>query len=285
MAALSSPFIHSLCLLAVSFCCRCPLLFAQIELTKFNLIPPFDSDSASVTKQLTVARDTYELGVLLAVLNSDIAAFQRNYAQLRPYYLDYAKLLPPSQNQANITALHLLHLLAQNQLADFHSELELLAFHDENTGHGSSSQGQPSNTRQATGAAGLVSSPQLQYAVQLEQYLMEGCYHKLFSTACPLPHAQLFLDSLRQGVRERIAESAEAAYERYPIGRASRMLMFDVDGAKGLEELLLYVKGRGWGVEADDLVLPRRKEENVAVNQLETIAQSLHYASELERIV
>ena len=86
-------------------------------------------------------------------------------------------------------------------------------------------------------------------------------------------------------MRERIAESAEAAYERYPIGRASRMLMFDADGAKGVEELLLYVKGRGWGVEAEELVLPQRKEENAAVNQLETIAQSLHYASELERIV
>ena len=234
-------------------------------------------------KQLTIARDTYEMGVLLAVLNKDIPAFQRNYAQLRPFYLDFARLLPPSQNQANITALHLLHLLAQNQLADFHSELELLSFHDANIPH--NSQTTLSNTRQATGAAGLVSSPQLQYAVQLEQYLMEGCYHKLFSTPCPLPHAQLFLDSLRSGVRERIAESAEAAYQRYPVSKASRMLMFDVDGAKGVEELLVYVKGRGWGVEAEELVLPRRKEDNVAVNQLETIAQSLHYASELERIV
>ena len=234
-------------------------------------------------KQLTIARDTFELGVLLAVLNKDIPAFQRNYAQLRPFYLDYARLLPPSPNQANITALHLLHLLAQNQLADFHSELELLSYHDSSISQNSHNSG--NNTRQATGAAGLVSSPQLQYAVQLEQYLMEGCYHKLFSTPCPLPHAQLFVDSLRAGVRERIAESAEAAYERYPIGRASRMLMYDADGAKGLEELLVYVKGRGWGVEAEELVLPRRKEENVAVNQLETIAQSLHYASELERIV
>ena len=266
-------------------CLLSAVCLIQIELTKFNLIPPFDADSATVKKQLTIARDAYEQGVLLAVLKSDIPAFQRNYAQLRPFYLDYARLLPPSQNQANITALHLLHLLAQNALADFHSELELLAYHDSSPGQSSHSGG-GTHTRQAsTGAAGLVSSPQLQYAVQLEQYLMEGCYHKLFETKCPLPHAQLFLDSLRQGVRERIAESAEAAYERYPIGRASRMLMFDADGAAGLQELLEYVKGRGWTVEAEELVLPRRKEENAAVNQLETIVQSLHYASELERIV
>ena len=249
-------------------------------------------------KQLTIARDTYELGVLLSILNKDIPAFQRNYAQLRPYYLDYARLLTPSPNQANITALHLLHLLAQNQLADFHSELELLSYHDQNIPHPTHTTNPAATTanpaslarQSSTGAAGLVSSPQLQYAVLLEQYLMEGCYHKLFTTQCPLPpqHAQLFLDSLRTGVRERVAESAEAAYERYPVGRAERMLMFDGaggGGGGGLEELLVYVKGRGWGVEADELVLPRRKEENVAVNQLETIAQSLHYASELERIV
>ena len=93
----------------------------------------------------------------------DLKAFQRNVAQLRPYYTDFSSLLPASPRQADVTGLHLLYLLSQNLLADFHSELELLLYQA---------------SRASKSAPSIIASPQVQYPIQLEQYLMEGCYHK-----------------------------------------------------------------------------------------------------------
>ena len=212
----------------------------------------------------------YELGVLLSIQLRDLKAFQRNIAQLRPYYADYASLLPPSPRQADLTGLHLLYLLSQNLLADFHSELELLHYH---------------STHAAPSSPPILSSPQVQYPIQLEQYLMEGCYHKLFSKQSPppLPHAQFFLDTLLTTVRDKIAESSEAAYDTYPLTRASRLLMFD--DLSQADAMVAFMKQRGWEVQGDHVLLPKSKQLGAQVDQLDTIAQHLHYASELERIV
>lgn len=52
--------------------------------------------------------------------------FTRNLNQLKPYYSDLRHLLPPSQHEHTILGLNLLSLLAQNRIAEFHVELELL---------------------------------------------------------------------------------------------------------------------------------------------------------------
>ena len=208
--------------------------------------------------------------MLLSIELRDLKAFQRNIAQLRPYYTDYASLLPPSPRQADLTGLHLLYLLSQNLLADFHSELELLLHQ---------------STHKPPSAPSILTTPQVQYPIQLEQFLMEGCYHKVFSKQSPppLPHAQFFLDTLLATVREKIAESSEAAYDTYPLTRASRLLMFD-DVAQA-DEMVAFLKARGWEVKGDEVLLPKVKQVGAQVDQLDTIAQHLHYASELERIV
>lgn len=67
-----------------------------------------------------------ELAVLLSVKQSDEAAFERNFAQLRVYYADARTLLPPSDQEATLTGLNLLRLLVQNRIAEFHTELEVV---------------------------------------------------------------------------------------------------------------------------------------------------------------
>ena len=99
----------------------------------------------------------------------------------------------------------------------------------------------------------------------------------------PLPECAFFLDTLLTTVREKIAESSESAYDSYPLGKASRLLMFD-DPAKS-DDFLAFLKARGWEVQGDVVRLPKVKQVGAQVDQLDTIAQHLHYASELERIV
>eukprot|EP00695_Tsukubamonas_globosa_P000249 TRINITY_DN1185_c0_g1_i1.p1 TRINITY_DN1185_c0_g1~~TRINITY_DN1185_c0_g1_i1.p1 ORF type:complete len:62 (-),score=7.53 TRINITY_DN1185_c0_g1_i1:1-186(-) len=45
--------------------------------------------------------------------------------QLKAYYNDYKNIIPPSQRRYLLLGLNLLRLLAQNRIAEFHTELEL----------------------------------------------------------------------------------------------------------------------------------------------------------------
>jgi 26S proteasome regulatory subunit N12 len=90
--------------------------------------------------------DVFESAVLLSVKSEDIAAFDRHIAQAKIYYNDYwlavagvattrsgaddlkrSAGMAPSDRQPIILGLNMMRLLAQNQIAEFHAELELLA--------------------------------------------------------------------------------------------------------------------------------------------------------------
>lgn len=84
-------------------------------------------------------------------------------AQLKTYYFDYASALEESPFMYELLGLNLLCLLSQNRIAEFHMELERLA------------------TNQ------LHDSIYIRYPVQLEQYLMEGAYNKVFLSKGNVP--------------------------------------------------------------------------------------------------
>lgn len=83
-----------------------------------------------------------------------------------------------SQWKYTILGLNLLHLLAENRIAEFHTELELV-----------DAEGQ--------------SSPFVQHPMHLEQYLMEGSYNKVVSAKAnvPSPYYAFFMDRLMDTVR------------------------------------------------------------------------------------
>ena len=64
--------------------------------------------------------------MLLCVHASDTAGFQRNMSQLKAYYSS-PELAARSEKRQMILGLHLLFLIVENRLAEFHSELELMA--------------------------------------------------------------------------------------------------------------------------------------------------------------
>ena len=77
-------------------------------------------------KNLQLARDVLEIAVFWSIEKEDVVLFQRYVCQLKSYYFDYQKILPESPYKYQLLGLNLLHLLAQNRLAEFHTELELL---------------------------------------------------------------------------------------------------------------------------------------------------------------
>jgi 26S proteasome regulatory subunit N12 len=197
--------------------------------------------------------------VLASVRQGDDAGFERNFAQLRPFYTDARAALPPSPQEPALAALRLLALLAHNRIAEFHTAVELAP-------------------------EVVLSSPEAAQVLQLEGWLMEGAYNKVLAArASPAsPYFAPLLDRLAGTVRDEVAGCAEAAYASLPEGEAARMLTL-APGA----ELGAYAAARGWAVAAGRVVF---KPEGggaaaPAVPALEIIDHCLTYAKELERII
>lgn len=65
-------------------------------------------------------------------------------------------MIPPSPEEYPILGLNLMRLLAENRIAEFHTELELLPLR-------------------------ALDHPCIKYAVELEQSFMEGAYNRLIN--------------------------------------------------------------------------------------------------------
>jgi len=176
--------------------CQAILSKLKILLIDFQLVPPFTSESK---KQLLLARETLELGVLLSITCEDATAFERHVNQVKPYYYDYSHLLPPSERKWQTLGLLLLHLLSQNRMGEFHTELELIPLADQK-------------------------SLYIDFPIQLEKRLMEGTYNKvlLANKDMPLPTYSFFMNKLANTMREKIAEFEATVYKKGPGEEAKR---------------------------------------------------------------
>lgn len=252
----------------------------KLELIKFQLVPPFKGDEQTVRKQLFLARETFELAALVSVAAKDVEAFQRNIGQLRPFYKDFSSKLPASDRQWPLIGLQLLSLLASNQIGAFHTELETIEHKDQERVY-------------------------IKFALQLEQWLMEGSFGKILKAGKTLPAPQFafFVDILSQTVRDKVADCSSEAYESLPVGEAKQVLMLESDAA-----VLSYAQKRGWTVSNGVILFKPSSSSSSASSSMDTsddaaaaaasagagvlelpseklINRMLHYAAELERIV
>jgi len=259
----------------------------KVELTRFQLVPPFlvnvnGSSSPEMEiehlyqHQLLIAREVFEWGIFLAVQARDLSAFQRNLAQLKPYYTDYAHLLPTSDKQSVIIGLQLLHLLCVNALAEFHSEVELLSYQDQHRGRTSTADQQQPQQRSAW--TPLLSSPYISYPLQLETYLMEGCYHRISAAraSVPSPEYRWFLELLFDTIRHRIADQSSVAYDRYPMKGLSTLLMIDEEDSATLKSFI-HDRAPSWQISSDgtEVLFIKSGTEGPSVNSMQLITQTL----------
>lgn len=100
----------------------------KVAMLSFSSLPPAAPSAPTQVQQqeLLLAREVLEYGALLSIKMTDIPSFERYVAQLKIFYTDCASILPESQKQHPILGLNLLRLLAQNRIAEFHTELELV---------------------------------------------------------------------------------------------------------------------------------------------------------------
>ena len=108
--------------------CLSYLAQLKLALLDFSSLPPAapSAPTSAQQQELLLAREILEHGALLSIKTMDIPAFERYVAQLKIYYTDCAASLPESPKQYPILGLNLLRLLAQNRIAEFHTELELI---------------------------------------------------------------------------------------------------------------------------------------------------------------
>ena len=138
--------------------------------------------------------------MLFFFLIGDREQFQRYVSALHPYYSQY-KL--ESVLKYQIRGLHLLFLLVENRLGDFHAELELMSEEDKQ-------------------------QPAISFCIQLDRHLMMGSYKEVISEAAtpPFSHYTFFLRSLLETVRDNIVECISASYKNLTVAGAKEILMF-----------------------------------------------------------
>jgi len=232
----------------------------KIALTTLPALSPNLQSTSTAQQELLLARDVLEHAVFLSVKLEDEVMFERNYLQLGTYYNDMRERMPPSENEPVILALNLMRLLVQNRIAEFHTELELL----------------PAEARE---------SPYVKHATQLEQYLMEGAYHRVLESksSVPAPSFSYFMESLTTTVRDEIASCSEKAYTQLRVSDAKAMMYFDSE-----KDVLEYADKRGWEVQDGRLIFSDASRDPSGckdIPSLELINYTLTYAKELERIV
>jgi len=219
---------------------------------------------------LVTQRETLEISALTAVLKRDKQSFQCALTQLKHYYGEVGKLNKASQLESPVKyqmlGLNLMYLLAENKLPEFHMELERIP-----------SQIVTDNV--------YVSTP-----VQLEQYLMEGTYNKIFlsKSNVPSPHYTYFIETLLDTVRDEIASCIAKAYDRLNVSEAARLLFFD--GKSASQDVSNYAIKKGW-ILADDksgfvfISDKDRKTDERILDSDRLVANHIFYAKQLEMIV
>ncbi|KAI0693566.1 proteasome 26S subunit [Cytidiella melzeri] len=240
---------------------KCGSLLAQLKLGLAQaglLIPRGDVN----LEDLVVAREILEIGAFWSIRTKDIPSFDRYFSQLQTFYNDYSSALPPSSREFPIRGLNLIRLLTQNRIAEFHTTLESLPL--------------PADS--------FTSNPYISHPINLERWLMEGSYSKVWNAReeAPAEEYKFFVDSLMGTIRNEIASCEEAAYDSLPIKDAATLLFF-----RSQPELLSYAQMRRWEVDLSGgkINFTRKGEEKVEIPKEKLISANLLYARELEMIV
>lgn len=238
---------------------KCGQLLGRLKLglTQLAFLPTL---SASVSKQeLLIARDVLEIGAQWSICRKDIPSFERYMAQLKYYYMDYKDELPESAYKHQLLGLNLLCLLAQNRVAEFHTELELLPTKE------------------------ILNNVYIRHPVSLEQYLMEGSYNKIFLAKGNVPSESYnyFIDILLDTIRDEIAGCITKAYGKIAVGEATKMLFFSNKTA-----MQQFANKKTWTLQPDNYYHFRVEEKSDdSIPSFELTSQAIEYAKELEMIV
>ena len=203
--------------------------------------------------------DLFEIRVLVAILKNDMKTFEKAIADVQSFYTTQKT---ESTNKYLMIGLHLMFLLVNDKLSDFHILIEQIDQQIQQT------------------------NPYIRTPVELEQFLMEGAYNKIFlnQKTIPSPYYTIFIQILTDTVRGDIALCIEKAYKRISVKDAIQMLFFDKESA-GLQ----FAEKRGWKKEGNmfcfepDMIVEGPPKAHLDTERI--TKQVVYYAKQLEMIV
>jgi len=238
---------------------KCGQLLGQLKiaLTQLAFLPTANTTASK--QELMIARDVLEIGAQWSICRKDIPSFERYMSQLKYYYMDYKDELLESAYKHQLLGLNLLCLLAQNRVAEFHTELELLPTKE------------------------ILNNVYIRHPVSLEQYLMEGSYNKIFLAKGNVPSESYnyFIDMLLDTIRDEIAGCIKEAYGKIRLDEATRMLFLANKSA-----MQKFATKKEWLLKPDNyyhFTVEEKADDNIP--SFELTAQAIEYAKELEMIV
>ncbi|KAF5400090.1 Epididymis secretory sperm binding protein Li 91n [Paragonimus heterotremus] len=228
------------------------------SLTRFTYLPKEEGEASR--RELFIARDTLEIACFLALEQRDIPLFEHYIAQLKCYYYDYKSTLPESAVKYELLGLNLLRLLAQNKLADFHTELERLSIEE------------------------ITSNLYINHPVSMEQYLMEGNFQRVFLSKDNVPSRRydFFIDILLNTTRNEVASCIEAAYDSLSLDEAARTLFYDDP-----QSMLSFGQTRNWTLDKNNVYHFQKdtRQEDDSIPSADVTKVMLEYTKELDQII
>lgn len=199
------------------------------------------------------------MAALLSAKTNDDAAFERYFAQVRPYYFDYG--LNESPRESLLLGLYLMSLLTQAKIGDFHTHVELLS------------------AKHRSHAA-------IKFALDLEKDMHEGLYNRVWNACNTLPDKSFchFAERLTNAARQDIAKCLEVSYESLKVQSALKLLNFaPQESAKFIE--FAQHEDRAWLIDGDTVTFKKGDQKDLDLGAETLINQSLAYAHEIERII
>jgi 26S proteasome regulatory subunit N12 len=204
-----------------------PLLTrAKLLLATHSLLTPTPS---TPTQEVVLARTIFEIGAYTSIRLKDKTAFVTYIGYLQNFYTQGFG----GPREPELTGLNLLRLLAENKIAEFHTQLEIID----------------------VTAASVAASEPVKFARGLEEWIMEGAYNRVWKAGEGTGvnvYQKFFLDVLMDTIRcphpltrlmysNEIATCLERAYPALPISDSQILLFFPPQDSLGFRAFVKEV--------------------------------------------
>ncbi|RXK36725.1 26S proteasome regulatory subunit N12 [Tremella mesenterica] len=191
-------------------------------------------------QDLIATRSILEVGAFHSLRLGNLKQYWQYNSSLQPFYENLPQI-PPSPLRPITLGLHLLALLSEGRLTDFHTVLETLQLDQLNDS--------------------FVKLP-----VDLERWLMEGAYNKVYRARERVPREEFafLLERLMGTVRAQIAATIEASYPSLPLDSATSLLFYK---PQEKSQLANFCTERGWSIEPTSSTIFFPNSPSISIRQ------------------